>query len=332
MTSVQKPSKTTLLMKEMDLVKRVLGIDSRDPKSLDKDINVLGSLESLAAGASRTESLIISLNDTLMALDSRLASREKGEPSQLEGDRVELEQDLSASGLLVKENAELKSLLRKQIESKAKVEIRDPTPYDGARDSELLENFLYDMEETFEAKETLESRKLAVGKSYLTGHAKKWLRTKLEADRANGNPTITSWVELKEALKAQFFPQDTEWRARNKLMGLSQTTTIRDYIANFNALMSDLPDMNQKCRVYHFLRGLKAWAQNEIRRKGATTVQQAVQIAESLNDFKPDPPAQKASTPKAGESQNSGRKRKRSHQKKKSMGEVTFFSLFGCGG
>lgn len=328
-TGSKANSRTVALANDMDLVKRVLGIHGRDPQSLEANTNVLGSLESLTAGASRMEGLIMALGDSIRRMESsqdvsrRVTSTQEGPSGAIpEQDPVRQEEVLRQERL-ERENLELKALLHKHLGAPGKGEIRNPTPYLGDRDSELLENFLYDMEEWFEAKATPEDRKFTVAKTYIDGHAKKWLRTKLDHDRANGLPVMSTWGELKEALKAQFFPQDTDWRARNRLMALTQTGSIRDYIAEFNSIMSDLPDMHEKCRVYHFQRGLKLWVQNELRRKSVTTVQQAILAAEGLNDFRVESPASKVNVPSQKDGPaKPGRKRKRKNFGKKSSEEV----------
>nr|XP_009769533.1 PREDICTED: uncharacterized protein LOC104220373 [Nicotiana sylvestris] len=100
-------------------------------------------------------------------------------------------------------NAALQGLLRgdgNQIGDAAnptsatqKLKIREPKPYSGARNGKEVENFIFDVEQYFDAVGGLE-----------------------EAIKA-GEDALETWAELKAAIRLQFFPENVEYNSRRKL-------------------------------------------------------------------------------------------------------------------
>ncbi|KAJ8493969.1 hypothetical protein OPV22_015690 [Ensete ventricosum] len=161
----------------------------------------------------------------------------------------------------------------------------EPQCYGGARDAKELENFLFDMEQYFCATRLdSEETKVAIATMYLNGDAKLWWRTRWE-EIQQGRCRVDTWGDLKRELRTRFLPENTEFVARRKLRQLRQSTTIRDYVKQFSALMLDIWDMSEKDKLFSFLDGLKPWAQQELHRRNVTDVVGAIAAAERLTDF-----------------------------------------------
>ncbi|CAL9125210.1 unnamed protein product, partial [Musa textilis] len=174
----------------------------------------------------------------------------------------------------------------------------DPHCYGGARDAKELENFLFDMEQYFRAtRPDSEDTKVSIATMYLNGDAKLWWRTRWE-EIQQGRCRVDTWDDLKRELRTQFLPENTEFVARRKLRQLHQTTSIRDYVKQFSALMLDIQDMSEKDKLFSFLDGLKPWAQQELHRRNVTDLVGAIAAAERLTDFasSEDPRKKKQST------------------------------------
>ncbi|CAL9085565.1 unnamed protein product, partial [Musa textilis] len=137
----------------------------------------------------------------------------------------------------------------------------DPHCYGGARDAKELKNFLFDMEQYFRAmRPDSKDTKVSIVTMYLNGDAKLWWRTRWE-EIQQGRCRVDTWDDLKRELRTQFLPENTEFVARRKLRQLHQTTSIRDYVKQFSALMLDIQDMSEKDKLFSFLDGLKPWVQ-----------------------------------------------------------------------
>ncbi|KAJ8511860.1 hypothetical protein OPV22_002294 [Ensete ventricosum] len=200
--------------------------------------------------------------------------------------------------------------------------------YRGARDAKELENFLFNMEQYFRATR-LDSQetKVAIATMYLNGDAKLWWRTR--------------WEDLKRELRTQFLPENTEFIARRKLRQLRQSTTIRDYVKQFSALMLDIRDMFEKDKLFSFLDGLKPWAQQELHWRNVTKVVGAIVAAERLTDFVSSEDSRKKKhysgnlPSKCSRAKESGseQKKKNFHKGPGSRGRVSKSSgCFLCGG
>nr|CAD1839580.1 unnamed protein product [Ananas comosus var. bracteatus] len=168
-----------------------------------------------------------------------------------------------------------------------RVRVPEPRSFRGARDAKELENFLFDMEQYFRVVQPdNEESKVTFATMYLDGDAKLWWRTRYE-DIQEGRCTIDTWEDLKKELKAQFLPENVEFIARRNLRRLQQTGSIREYVKQFSALMLDIRDMSEKDKLFHFLEGLKPWAQAELRRQNIKDLAAAQGAAERLTDYSP---------------------------------------------
>ena len=166
-----------------------------------------------------------------------------------------------------------------------RIKVPEPRAYGGARDAKELENFLFDMEQYFQAVKTeSEETKVVMATMYLTGDAKLWWRTKYN-DIQEKRCIINSWQDLKKELKAQFLPENVDYIARRNLRELKQTGTIRDYVKAFSALMLDIRDMSEKDKLFYFLEGLKPWARMELHRQRVLDLATAQSAAERLTDY-----------------------------------------------
>ncbi|XP_060196336.1 uncharacterized protein LOC132625764 [Lycium barbarum] len=181
-----------------------------------------------------------------------------------------------------------------------KIKIPEPKAYHGARNAKEVENFIFDVEQYFEAVGELEEpKKVATATMYLQGDAKLWWRVKFEAIRA-GEENLTTWEELKAAIRLQFFPENVEYNARRKLRELRQTKSVRDYVREYSALMLSIRDMSEKDKLFTFMEGLKPYARAELQRQRVDTVTRAMQAAECLVDYQVEPRKDKPQQPPRG--------------------------------
>jgi len=171
-----------------------------------------------------------------------------------------------------------------------KIRMKEPQPFDGTRDSKLLGNFCWDVEQYLDQMNGCsDEAKVNAAAMFLTDTAKLWWRNRAE-DVASGKITekIETWEQMKAALKAQFGPGNQSWVARNELMQIRHTTKIQAYIKAYTSVMLEIKDMSEEDRLYHFMKGLQGWAQADLRRQGVKTLAEAISAAEKLHDFRTD--------------------------------------------
>ncbi|KAL0313090.1 UNVERIFIED_CONTAM: hypothetical protein Sradi_5708300 [Sesamum radiatum] len=108
-----------------------------------------------------------------------------------------------------------------------------------------------------------EARKVSTATMYLTSDAKLWWRTKYAEIQAN-QVQLDTWAFLREAIHETFFSENVEYNARRALRKLEHTSSVRDYVKSFSALMLDIRDMSEKDKLFTFMEGLKPLARLEL--------------------------------------------------------------------
>ena len=160
-----------------------------------------------------------------------------------------------------------------------------PKPFAGERDAKEVDNFCWQMGQYLEARGISdEPSKIATASAYLTDMAMLWWRRKHQEIR-DGLCRIDSWDVFQKELRRQFFPGNESYEARRKLRELKQRSSVREYVKQFTSLMLMVPDMGKDDLLFNFIDGLSTWAQREVLRKEAKTIDEAIRTAESLADF-----------------------------------------------
>ncbi|XP_043813663.1 uncharacterized protein LOC110612552 [Manihot esculenta] len=166
-----------------------------------------------------------------------------------------------------------------------RTKVPKPKAFGGARDAKEVDNFLFDMELFFRVtKRESEEDKLLILPLYLVDDAKLWWRNKIVRVGPGANQ-VTTWDMFAKELRAQFCPENVAYDARCKLGELQQTGSVRDYVRDFSRLMLNIENMQEEDRFYNFMKGLKPWAKNELRRQKVTDVDAAIVAAEGLEDY-----------------------------------------------
>ena len=167
-----------------------------------------------------------------------------------------------------------------------KIDIPRPKSYNGSRNARELDNFLWNLDQYFDAMGMEDdARKIKTAPLFLSDAATLWWRRR-HADIERGTCTMTTWDDFKREIKRQFYPINSEHEARAKLRRLSHKGSIRDYVKEFSELMLEIPDMSEKESLFTFIDGLQSWAKLEVQRRGPQDLATAISIVESLVDFK----------------------------------------------
>ncbi|KAA0054179.1 uncharacterized protein E6C27_scaffold131G001100 [Cucumis melo var. makuwa] len=172
--------------------------------------------------------------------------------------------------------------------SVSKVKVPEPKPFCGVRDAKALENYIFDLEQYFKATNTVtEEAKMTLATMHLSEDAKLWWRSRY-VDIQEGRCTVDTWDALKRELRSQFFPENVEILAREKLRNLRHTGEIWEYVKQFAGLMLDIRDMSEKDKVFYFVEGLKPWARAKLYEQRVQDLTSAYAAAERLFDLTSD--------------------------------------------
>ncbi len=116
-----------------------------------------------------------------------------------------------------------------------------------------------------------------VAMTYLEGLASKWASNR--CDRVKN--TLDSWEAFETDFRATYLPVSLAVSSRISLQTLKQQPkqTALEYIQHFDALLSDIPDMDMTTQVSTFIMGLNLQLRAEVVRARCTTLEQAKNAA-----------------------------------------------------
>ncbi|CAL1372649.1 unnamed protein product [Linum trigynum] len=165
------------------------------------------------------------------------------------------------------------------------MEVPRPKSFQGSRNARELENFLWSLEQYFEALGIRdENTKVKTAPLYLSDVAMLWWR-RTQGDINKGACVMESWDDFKREIKRQFYPENVEFEARSRLRRLAHEGEIRGYVKEFSELLLEIPDYTDKEAMFTFLDGLQPWAKLELQRRGVQSLAEAMAIAESLVEY-----------------------------------------------
>ena len=142
------------------------------------------------------------------------------------------------------------------------MEVLKPQGFSGKRDAKELDNFLWHMEQYFEAIAlTNEAAKVRIATLYLIDTATLWWRRRF-ADMEKDICTIETWKDFKR----QFYPKDVAYLAKKNMRCLKNIGSIHDYVKEFSSLMLKIPNMIEEELLFNFMDNLQGWVEQELRR------------------------------------------------------------------
>ncbi|XP_054782108.1 uncharacterized protein LOC129289374 [Prosopis cineraria] len=200
--------------------------------------------------------------------------------------------------------------LRKYVRDEG-LKVPKPAMYNGARSATIVENFLFGLEQYFEAMGVSNDLiRINNASTFLRDAAQLWWCRK-HAEREKGICTLNTWELFKSELRKHFVPHNAETEARGKLRRLRQTSSIPDYIKEFTTIVLEIEDLSDKEALFYFMDGLKDWARVELDRRKVQTLDEAIAAAECIIDYstkskKPNPSNSEGD--KGGQKKNFDRK------------------------
>ena len=157
--------------------------------------------------------------------------------------------------------------------------------YNGTRNATTVENFLFGLEQYFEAMGVTDDfTRISNAVIFFRDAAQLWWRHK-HAEREKGLCVINTWEQFKSELRKQFVPHNANDEVRSKLRRLRQTGSITDYVKEFTTLMLEIPDVSDDQLFFDFKDGLKDWVKLELDRRGVKIFDETIVTVESLKDY-----------------------------------------------
>ena len=134
-----------------------------------------------------------------------------------------------------------------------KVRLRDPDVFTGEIcDQQVVDAWLRSIERYQEFCKWDSEKTVTFAVTYLRDYADTWFRSLEEV-----NDAPTTWDDFKDVFNQRFRPDNAYDLARDKLVELRQTSTIKDYVQQFTSTIIMIPEIHHLECYDKFMRGLK---------------------------------------------------------------------------
>ncbi|KAG2191513.1 hypothetical protein INT47_011398 [Mucor saturninus] len=153
-------------------------------------------------------------------------------------------------------------------------QVRIPTPatYDGTRDVTKIDNWYTSVEHYLKFYDFQKSRWVSYAISLLTDHARLWYY------RIKNNYDLDTWETFKAHMDIEFKPRYTLQSTRDKLFELKQTSSVQQYIQDFQNILLEL-NIAEDEAMDKFSRGLKDKARAHVLLKDPIDLEGMYQCA-----------------------------------------------------
>ena len=181
------------------------------------------------------------------------ASAEQLTPAAVEGQLLIMQRYMDQMTIMLENFNKNQPTTSTNKNNTSRTKLREPDTFSGEDCTQpAVEGWVRSIERHQTFHDWDDERTLDFAVTFLTKHADIWFRT-LEQDNVAPN----DWNDFKAIFLNKFQPGNSYDLARDKLVELSQTTTITDYCQQFEAIIILIPDMHKSEAYDRFMRGLK---------------------------------------------------------------------------
>lgn len=141
---------------------------------------------------------------------------------------------------------------------------------------------------------TADLDRLTIATGYLRGAALTWWRRINQPGAPN---RISTWDGFCNGMRHTFQPINPAETARDKLAGLRQITTVRQYATLIRNTALDIPSITDDELKDRFIRNLKPATRTEVRMRNPASFEQAVELAERYDAMRYNFPRSRQTIP-----------------------------------
>ena len=160
-----------------------------------------------------------------------------------------------------------------------------PGDFDERRDRLVVHAWLYQVSQHLSLVQVAspeldlgDATKIGFASMLLKGTAASWWYVLVQSQQIPA-----TWQEFEAAVRAEFVPQDSIRRARDKLRKLSQRTSVSSYLTEFRNTVLAIPRISDDEKLDRFCSGLKPQVKLEVLKSNPATVDDAARIALSVD-------------------------------------------------
>lgn len=160
-----------------------------------------------------------------------------------------------------------------------KESIKPPKPdvFDGRH----VDTFLYALEKLFAYHgESRSDQKVSLAVTFLRSSALRWYKY---AEHQDVEGKLKNWAQFTQALRSHFQATNTETMVRNKLAVLQQVASVSRYNDQYNTLIIEVLDVDERSKVDMYVRGLKKEIQLHVSLQSPETLEAAQRLALNID-------------------------------------------------
>ncbi|GAU51718.1 hypothetical protein TSUD_415230, partial [Trifolium subterraneum] len=132
--------------------------------------------------------------------------------------------------------------------------------------------WIFKITQFFDYHSTPEDQRLRIASFYMDGEALTWFQW------MHQNGQLMTWTTFLHALETRFAPSQYE-DPKGALFKLSQTTSVKEYQAQFESLANHIVGLPPSCYLSCFISGLKPAIRREVLAFQPVTLVQAISLA-----------------------------------------------------
>ena len=122
-----------------------------------------------------------------------------------------------------------------------------------------------------------------VGAGFLADEAATWWRLHCDRVERGDMPPPVTWWALRALMLEQFTETNRLTNVQDAFDRVRQKSSVTKYIAEFQAIVLELPEVNEMQRVHRFIRGLKRQVQVHVWAHAPVTLAHAMRVADSID-------------------------------------------------
>jgi hypothetical protein len=158
-----------------------------------------------------------------------------------------------------------------------------PPLFFGGKDAEQLDSWLFSMCEYFELIGLKDDeQRIRLAGTYLRSSATTWYRT-ARGDAVPESERVKTWDQFVKEIRSNFCPLNMTKIARDRLVHLHQTDTLREYVRSFRTLVLDIPSMAEDEKLDRFVRGLHPIIRGHVEIHEPDSFESAIRMAERFD-------------------------------------------------
>ncbi len=154
-----------------------------------------------------------------------------------------------------------------------------PPTYDGVADPTTLESWTREMGKLFDATFCPDHERVQIAAYYLRGEADNWWALAKDAYQPLH---AMSWTDFIDKVQERFYPDELRWQKQEEFLTLAQgKMTVQAYTDRFTELSRFATSVvpSEKDRVKRYIKKLDPRIRVHVISSGATTFQQAYDVA-----------------------------------------------------